>query len=88
MQDSECLYYTTNPQTYGRVHCKKVNFTAEAQRTQRKRGVIQEKISARLRAPRVSAVGLEAFFSRAMDSLTSEMEGFAMTREKRRRQRF
>jgi hypothetical protein len=56
----------TDFQANPRVHCKKVNFTAEAQRTQRKRGVIQEKISARLRAPRVSAVGLEAFFSRAI----------------------
>jgi hypothetical protein len=62
----------TDFQANPRVHCKKVNFTAEAQRTQRKRGVIQEKISARLRAPRVSAVGLEAFFSRATDESTAE----------------
>jgi len=52
--------------------CKKVSFTAEAQRTQRKRGKIQEKTSANLRVaasrcPRVSAVGQEAFCSGFME---------------------
>jgi len=43
------------------LHRKKVNFTAEAQR---KRGEVQEKVSEKLRAPRDSAVGLKAFYSK------------------------
>jgi len=47
-----------------RLYCKKVDFTAEAQRTQRKRGEIQEKSSAKLPTPCVSAIGQKAFCSR------------------------